>query len=206
MCLHIILLDFGAMIPWNQPFQRFGEAFARARAAEPTDPTAMSLATATPSGAPSVRVVLLKGWDERGFVFYTNRTSRKGDELAANPRAALCIYWPTLGEQVRVEGAVELVADADSDAYYHSRARDSQLGAWASRQSRPLESRQILMDRMQDLEAEHAGKEIPRPRWWGGYRVVPSAIEFWRSGDFRLHQRELYTRDGSGWQVQLLNP
>src|SRR5262245_50785559 len=164
------------MVPHAEPFERFAAVFARATASETSDPTAMSLATATPSGRPSVRVVLLKGFDERGFVFYSNRTSRKGNELETNPRAALCIYWPTLGEQVRIEGTVEIVDDAESDAYFATRGRESQLGAWASRQSRPLESRAILLERMKDLEAEHAGKGVPRPRWWGGYRVVPTTI------------------------------
>jgi pyridoxamine 5'-phosphate oxidase len=192
--------------PWNEPFTRFADAFARARASEPHDPTAMSLATADRTGAPSVRVVLLKGVDERGFVFYTNRTSRKGDDLAANPRAALCLYWPVLGEQVRVEGPVEPVADAESDAYFASRPRESQLGAWASRQSRPLERHELLVERVRDLDVEHGGHEVPRPRWWGGYRVLPERIEFWRHGEFRLHHRELYTRDGAGWRKELLNP
>src|SRR6266567_2546746 len=133
------------MLPWNDPFTRFAEAFARARAAEAHDPTAMSLATADATGAPSVRIVLLKGFDERGFVFYTNRTSRKGDDLARNPRAALCLYWPALGEQVRIEGGVEPTADAESVEYFRSRPRESQLGAWASRQSRPLERHELLI-------------------------------------------------------------
>ncbi len=194
------------MIPWSEPFERFAAAFARARADERFDPTAMSLATADASGAPSVRMVLLKGVDERGFVFYTNKTSRKGVELAKNPRAALCLYWPTLQEQVRVDGAVEELTDQESDDYFHSRPRESQLGAWASRQSRPLERHELLFERMQDLEEQYAGKEVPRPRWWGGYRVLPVAIEFWRAGGFRLHLRELYTRDGEGWMKELLNP
>ena len=194
------------MIPWNEPFTRFAAAFARASATETHDPTAMSLATADASGAPTVRMVLLKGFDERGFVFYTNRSSRKGDELGKNPRAALCLYWPALAEQVRIEGAVELLSDADSDAYFASRPRESQLGAWASRQSRPLEKYELLVERLHDLEEAHAGHEVPRPRWWGGYRVRPERIEFWKSGQFRLHHREVYVRDGEGWLKELLNP
>lgn len=194
------------MIPWNEPFDRFGALFERARGAETNDPTAMSLGTATRDGAPSVRIVLLKSFDPQGFVFYTNRTSRKGDELEKNPRAALCIYYPTLGEQVRVEGTVERVTEAESDAYFASRARESQLGAWASRQSRPLERHELLAERLHDLDEEHAGKPVPRPRWWGGYRVRPTAIEFWRSGKFRLHHRERYVKEGDGWRVELLNP
>jgi len=194
------------MIPWNEPFDRFGALFERARGAEPTDPTAMTLATATRDGAPSVRIVLLKSFDPRGFVFYTNRTSRKGDELEKNPRAALCVYYPTLEEQVRVEGGVERVTEEESDAYFASRARESQLGAWASRQSRPLERYELLAERLHDLDEKHAGKAVPRPRWWGGYRVLPTAIEFWKSGKFRLHHRELYLKEGDGWKKELLNP
>jgi pyridoxamine 5'-phosphate oxidase len=194
------------MIPWQEPFDRFAAAFARARADEPFDPTAVSLATADASGMPSVRIVLLKSFDARGFVFYTNRTSRKGEDLAINPRAALCLYWPTLQEQVRIEGVVTPVSDEESDEYFHTRPRESQLGAWASRQSRPLERHDLLFERMKDLEAEHAGKEVPRPRWWGGYRLRPTAIEFWLAGGFRLHLRELYSQDGDGWRKELLNP
>ena len=185
---------------------RFAETFARAQATEPHDPTAMSLATATRDGRPSVRMVLLKGVDARGFVFYTNRDSRKGDELEANPRAALCLYWPALGVQVRVEGAVERTTDEESDAYFASRPRDSQLGAWASRQSRPLANHALLTERFADLQADYHDRAVPRPRWWGGYRVLPERIEFWKSGPHRLHLRELYTRDGVGWRIELLNP
>ena len=190
----------------TDPMARFAEAFARAKQTEPHDPTAMSLATATPDGAPSVRMVLLKGVDPRGFVFYTNRDSRKGVELKANGRAALCLYWPALGEQVRVEGTVERTGDDESDAYFASRPRDSQLGAWASRQSRPLAAHDLLLERFADLQADYQDRDIPRPRWWGGYRVIPERIEFWKSGPHRLHKRELYTRDGDGWRVELLNP
>src|SRR5262249_47418011 len=194
------------MIPWSEPFTRFAEAFARAKSVEPHDPTAMSLATVDKRGAPSVRVVLLKEVDERGFVFYTNRTSKKGDDLKANPRAALCLYWPALGEQVRVEGTVEPVTDAESDVYFASRARESQLGAWASRQSRPLERYELLEERLHDLDDAYAGQEVPRPRHWGGYRVVPDRIEFWKSAPHRLHRREVYTRAEGGWAMELLNP
>jgi pyridoxamine 5'-phosphate oxidase len=190
----------------TDPFARFADAFARARTTEPHDPTAMSLATATPDGAPSVRMVLLKGVDARGFVFYTNRDSRKGVELGANPRAALCLYWPALGEQVRVEGTVERTSDEESDAYFASRPRDSQLGAWASRQSRPLAAHALLRERFDDLQADYQDRDVPRPRWWGGYRVVPDRIEFWKSAAHRLHLRELYTREGDGWRMELLNP
>ncbi|HKA87781.1 MAG TPA: pyridoxamine 5'-phosphate oxidase [Haliangiales bacterium] len=190
----------------DDPISRFQDAFDRARAASTSDPTAAALATADESGAPSVRMVLLKHADERGFVFYTNRTSRKGAEIDKNPRAALCFYWPELGEQVRVEGTIEQVSDAESDAYFKTRPRESQLGAWASRQSRQLESRDILLERFQDLGEEYDGKPIPRPPWWGGYRVRPRRIEFWRHGDYRLHERELYVRGEGGWLHVLLNP
>jgi pyridoxamine 5'-phosphate oxidase len=190
----------------DDPIARFQDVFDRARAASKNDPTAVALATADATGAPSVRIVLLKHADERGFVFYTNRTSRKGTELAKNPRAALCFYWPELGEQVRVEGAIELVSDADSDAYYHSRPRDSQIGAWASRQSRQLETRDILLERFQDLSQEYQDKPVPRPPWWGGYRLVPARMEFWRQGEHRLHERELYVRGEGAWLHVLLNP
>jgi pyridoxamine 5'-phosphate oxidase len=188
------------------PFDRFRDALERARAITRFDATAVTLATADESGRPSARVVLLKGVDERGFVFYSNRTSRKGDELEANPRAALCFYWPELGEQIRVEGAVEQVTEAESDEYFASRPRESQLGAWTSRQSRPLESREILEDRFVQVGEMHEGNPVPRPRWWGGYRVLPERIEFWRQGAHRLHHRELYTRREGGWDVTLLNP
>jgi pyridoxamine 5'-phosphate oxidase len=191
----------------DDPISRFQDAYDRARAASKSDPTAVALATSDVSGAPSVRIVLLKHADERGFVFYTNGTSRKGEELKKDPRAALCFYWPELGEQIRVEGEVEKVTDAESDAYFRTRPRDSQLGAWASRQSRQLESREILLERFQDLSEEYEGKDVPRPPWWGGYRVKPQRIEFWKSALHRLHERELYVRsETGGWLHVLLNP
>ena len=190
----------------SDPLARFAEAFARARQTEPHDPTAMSLATATPAGAPSVRIVLLKEVDARGFVFYTNRDSRKGEELHANPQAALCLYWPMLGEQVRVEGTVEPTSDEESDAYFATRPRESQLGAWASQQSRPLQTHALLHERFVALQAQHHERPVPRPRWWGGYRLIPQRIEFWKNGAHRLHHREVYLRDGAGWRVELLNP
>ena len=151
-------------------------------------------------------MVLLKGVDPRGFVFYTNRDSRKGVELKANGRAALCLYWPALGEQVRVEGTVERTGDDESDAYFASRPRDSQLGAWASRQSRPLESPEALRAEFERTSARFAGQAVPRPPAWGGFRVRPQRIELWRAGDHRLHDRVLYTREGEGWTVQRLFP
>ncbi len=186
----------------TDPFARFAEIFARATSNAPYDATAMALATADAAGRPSVRMVLLKGHDERGFVFYTNRESRKGQQLEANPVAALCIYWPHIEEQVRVEGAVVRVTEAESDAYFASRHPESQLGAWASQQSRPLESRAELLRRVADVEARYAGGVIPRPPHWGGYRIVPARIEFWKAGEFRLHDREIYLREGAGFRVE----
>lgn len=190
----------------DNPIERFRRLFAEAREREPYDATAATLATATPDGRPSARVVLLKEADERGFVVYTNLGSRKARELDANPRAALCFLWPTLGRQVRVEGAVERVDDAEADAYFATRPRGSQLGAWASRQSAPLPSRQELLESFQEAEARFAEGEVPRPEFWGGYRVIPECIEFWESRDDRLHVRTLYRRDGDGWRRESLYP
>jgi pyridoxamine 5'-phosphate oxidase len=189
------------------PVVRFQELFERVKQANVPEPSAVALATSDISGAPSVRMVLLKGVDH-GFVFFTNRQSRKGDELAKDPRAALCFFWHLEVEhQVRVEGAVELVSDAESDAYFASRPRISQLGAWASRQSRELERHELLAERVEMLEEQYREQPIPRPRWWGGYRILPHSIEFWRQGEFRLHHRELYRKDEAGaWQRTLLNP
>jgi len=198
------------------PIARFQETLARALAGvdagvspafASADPTAVTLATADARGRPSARVVLLKGVDAGGFVFYTNRESQKGRELAENPFAGLCFLWPALGEQVRVEGAVEVVPDAESDAYFASRPRESQLGAWASDQSRPLESRDALLARLRALESRYADAVVPRPAHWGGYRIVPSRIEFWKEGAFRIHDRDVYRRDaGAGWRLEKLYP
>jgi pyridoxamine 5'-phosphate oxidase len=188
------------------PIERFAAIYTRAAAGYPYDVTAVTLATVDEQGGPSARVVLLKGFDARGFVFYTNRESRKGRELQANPRAALCAYWPHLGEQVRVEGAVELVSDAESDAYFASRPRESQLGAWASQQSAPLDSRELLLAAVHELDVRYRGREVPRPPHWGGYRLCPTRIEFWTSGEFRLHDRIVYIREGNGWRTERLYP
>lgn len=190
----------------NDPFARFNEALERARRAEPFEATAATLATAGADGRPSARMVLLKGADGRGLSFFTNRESRKARQLADNPFAALCIHWPTLGEQVRAEGRVVLVSDAESDAYFASRPRGSQLGAWASAQSRPLGSRDELLARFAELESRFAGKEIPRPPFWGGYLLEPERMEFWYSREDRLHERVLFSRDGAGWGATGLNP
>lgn len=189
------------------PIARFGELFAKAAAREPYDHTACSLATVDLEGRPTNRMVLLKGFDERGFVFYTNRRSPKGRHLEARPYAALCFYWPSIGDQVRIEGRVELVSDEESDAYFATRPRGSQLGAWASEQSRPLPSRMELVSRYLQYKVRFMGRPVPRPPFWGGYRVVPERIEFWHNGLFRLHDRFLYTRTPEGgWRVERLSP
>ncbi len=188
------------------PFRLFATWFAEAVQREPNDPNAMTLATATAAGRPSARIVLLKGHDERGFVFYTNRESRKGDELAANRRAALLFHWKSLARQVRIEGAVEDVTDAEADDYYATRPRISRLGAWASDQSRPLAARSELERRLAALEQKYPGDAIPRPPHWSGYRVVPERFEFWQAAEFRLHDRTVFVRDGDGWMAGKLYP
>jgi len=188
------------------PFALFDIWFAEAAAGEVNDPNAMTLATSAAGGMPSARIVLLKGHDARGFVFYTNTLSRKGADLAANPQAALLFHWKSLQRQVRIEGAVERVTDAEADAYYATRARISQLGAWASLQSQALESRAVLEGRLAEMEARYPGEEIPRPPHWSGYRVLPARMEFWQEMPFRLHDRTIYIKDGEGWSAGKLFP
>jgi pyridoxamine 5'-phosphate oxidase len=188
------------------PFTKFDAWMAEAAQSEPCDPNAMTLATATPNGQPSSRIVLLKGIDSRGLVFFTNKESRKGRELTANPGAALLFHWKSLGRQVRVEGHVEDVSDAEADAYFASRLRISRLGAWASDQSRPLPDRGELEHRLAECERRYPGDEIPRPPYWSGYRVVPHRFEFWQDMPFRLHDRTVYTRETSGWTIGKLFP
>jgi pyridoxamine 5'-phosphate oxidase len=185
------------------PFRRWWDAAAaREDLAE-----AMSIATATATGVPSLRMVLVRGLDERGFVFYTNLDSRKGDELTANPRAAACFHWKSLARQVRVEGTVSVVADAEADAYYHSRARESRIGAWASDQSRPLPDHDTLIRRFAEATARFEGQTVvPRPENWSGYRIAPERIEFWQELPHRLHERLSFTRDGGGWRRERLYP
>ncbi len=187
------------------PIALFNKWFELAKADELNDPNAMALATATSDGRPSVRMVLLKKVDGHGFTFYTNVESRKGGELLANPHAALCFHWKSQRRQVRVEGAVEGVSAADSDEYFHSRSRRSQIGAIASQQSRPLSSREELEAAAAELAAKYPG-EIPRPEYWRGFLVVPERIEFWQDGPDRLHDRIVFTRDGDGWGKVRLYP
>ena len=191
----------------TDPFARFQDWMTEAWAHEPEDANAMTLATATPSGTPAARIVLLKGADARGFVFYTNKESRKGEELTANARAALLFHWKPLGRQVRIEGHVEHVTDAEADAYYATRPRISRLGAWASDQSRVLPDRTELERRLAEYEAKYPGEDIPRPPNWSGFRIVPSRFEFWQNMPFRLHDRTVYTRSANGgWTLEKLYP
>jgi pyridoxamine 5'-phosphate oxidase len=189
----------------TEPFSRFAAWYAEAATCGLSEPTAMVLATADAEGQPSARVVLLKEWDERGFVFYTNLESRKGEELAENPRAALLFHWDPLHRQVRVRGQTERVSDEEADTYFQSRARESQLGAWASEQSHPLRDRAELEERYALFAQRYPG-EVPRPPHWSGTRVIPQDIELWEAREFRLHHRELFARDGQGWRRTLLFP
>jgi pyridoxamine 5'-phosphate oxidase len=188
------------------PFELFDAWFAEAKVAEINDPEAMALATSTPDGHPSVRIVLLKGHGPQGFDFYTNLDSRKGAELDADPRAALLFHWKSLRRQVRVEGPVELLPAEESDMYFASRGRDSQIGAWASDQSRPLQSREAFERRCEEVRRRYEGREVPRPERWGGFRVKPETFEFWSDRPHRLHERRLFTRTANGWGEGLLYP
>ncbi|GJD49643.1 Pyridoxine/pyridoxamine 5'-phosphate oxidase [Methylobacterium crusticola] len=190
----------------TDPWSLFDQWFAQARASEPEDPNAMALATAGADGLPDVRIVLLKGADARGFVFYTNTLSLKGAELAENPRAALVLHWKSLRRQVRARGEVTRVDDAEADAYFASRARDSRIGAWASRQSQALESRDALVRAVAEVSARFPEAEVPRPPHWTGYRIAPVTMEFWQDGASRLHDRVRFTRAGAAWERARLYP
>jgi pyridoxamine 5'-phosphate oxidase len=197
------------MFDHADPIEAFTAVFARAAATAPPPPadhTAAALATADPAGRPSVRMVLVRHVDHAGFLFYTNYESRKARELEANPRAALCFFWHWLEEQVRVEGRVERATAEQSDAYFATRPRGSQLAAWASRQSAELASRAELEAQYRAIEARFAGQPVPRPPFWGGFRLVPDEIEFWRAGPYRLHDRLRYRRAGNGWRAERLYP
>jgi len=190
----------------DDPFALFDAWFAEAKAAERNDPNAMALATASADGQPSVRMVLLKGHGPQGFTFYTHADSRKGEELAANPNASLLFHWKALRRQVRIDGPVEEVSAAEADAYFATRSHDSQLGAWASDQSRPLDTRATFEARYDEMKDWFAGQDVPRPPRWIGFRVVPRQIEFWTDRAHRLHERRLFTRTDGGWDEGLLYP
>ena len=190
----------------DDPIALFDSWYAEAKAAEINDPDAMSVATATADGSPSVRIVLMKGHGPEGFTFYTNAESRKGEELAANAQAALLFHWKSLRRQVRIEGQVEEVSPEEADAYFATRGRDSQIGAWASEQSRPLDRRETFETRCEETRARFAGRDVPRPPRWTGFRVKPARIEFWSDRPHRLHERRLFVKQGDSWSEGLLYP
>jgi pyridoxamine 5'-phosphate oxidase len=190
----------------ESPFHKFGEWFATAEGSEPNDPNAMTVATVAADGRPAARTLLLKHWDEKGFVFFGNLGSRKAREMAGNPQVALLFHWKSLARQIRIEGVVTQVRDAEADAYFATRPRMSQLGAWASEQSRPLASREVFEERLQAVEARFSGIEVTRPDFWSGWRLAPDYFEFWQGIDFRLHDRLVFTRSGDDWETGRLFP
>ena len=190
----------------TEPYALFDEWLKEAEASEPNDPNTLALASVDESGMPNVRMVLLKGVDERGFVFYTNFESAKGQEVLGAMKAAMCFHWKSLRRQVRVRGPVEIVTDEEADAYYNSRHPQSRLGAWASDQSRPLDGRQTLIDRVEEYREKYGEENIPRPPHWSGFRIKPDTIEFWQDGEFRLHDRIVFSPSGDGWDKVRLYP
>ena len=190
----------------DDPIAQFQAWLAEAEKSEPNNPNAVALASTDAGGMPNVRMVLLKAVDAQGFVFYTNFESAKGAELLANPQAALCFHWKSLGRQFRVQGAVEAVSNEEADAYFASRAKDSQIGAWASRQSQALPDRFALEKAVAKYAAKHALGKVPRPEFWSGFRVLPQRLEFWRERPFRLHEREVFIREGDSWRTEKLFP
>ena len=191
---------------YSEAIERFGELFRRAAEGPNQEPAAVTLATADADGHPSARVVLLRRFDERGFVFFTNSRSRKGHDLEVNPQAALCFYWDFLGEQIRIEGKSEQVADEESDDYWLHRPRESRIGAWASRQSERLDNRIALEAEIELIKQKYSNQEVPRPPHWYGYRVVPKRIEFWQEGAYRVHTRTIYQYSADGWEKFSLYP
>jgi len=201
------LQDFSEIEADPNPFIQFKRWFAQALAAQLPEPNAMTIATATPDGKPSARMVLLKDFDERGFVFFTNYSSHKGQELAKNPQAALVFWWVELERQVRITGRVEKISENESDQYFYSRPDNSRLGAWASNQSEAIASREVLEQRLQEFQRQYANQEIPRPTYWGGFRIIPTEIEFWQGRPSRLHDRLLYSYLDHGiWKIERLSP
>ena len=190
----------------ESPFKKFGEWLATAEGSEPNDPNAMTVATVGPTGRPAARILLLKHWDEHGFVFFGNLYSRKGQEMAGSKNVALLFHWKSLARQVRIEGQVSQVEDRQADAYFATRPRLSQIGAWASAQSRPLASREIFEERIRDVEARFAGVAVTRPEFWSGWRLVPDYFEFWQGIDYRLHDRLVFAKTGEGWETGRLFP
>ena len=188
------------------PFKKFGEWFAAAEGSEPNDPNAMTVATVGANGRPAARILLMKSWDETGFSFYGNLGSRKARDMQAHPQVALLFHWKSLARQVRIEGIVSQVSDAQADAYFASRPRMSQIGAWASEQSRPLASREAFESRVREVEARFQGQPVPRPEFWSGWKLAPDYFEFWQGIDFRLHDRLIFSKTASGWEPGRLYP